>query len=253
VIDLHSHVLPGLDDGAADLDAAVDMCRVAAADGVAVLAATPHVRADFPTTPEAMLQTLDEVRAAAGDLIRLVPGAELDYRELERPIDELLPFALAGNPDYLLVETPYLGWPLDLADRLLRLRIAGITPVLAHPERNPEVQAHPALLEPIVAGGSLVQLTAASIDGRGGRRAKACSTALLQRDLAHLVASDAHEAGVREIGLSTAARTVGGNLGRWLTFDVPQAIVDGLPIPAKPKRSSGARRFLERSYRSGSQ
>jgi protein-tyrosine phosphatase len=250
VIDLHSHVLPGLDDGAADVDAALAICRAAAEDGIEVLAGTPHVRSDYPTTPEAMQRTLAELRAAAGDLIQLVPGGEIDLKELERPLEELAPFALGGNPAYLLVETPYFGWPLDIGDRLFRLRAAGITPVLAHPERNYDVQARPGLLEPLVEIGTLVQLTAASVDGRGGGRAKTCAATLLDRELAHLLASDAHEPSVRAIGLSAAARAVGDELGHWLTVDVPRSILDGTPAPPRPKRRrSGARRFLARSYR----
>jgi protein-tyrosine phosphatase len=244
LIDLHSHVLPGLDDGAPDLDAALEICRLATADGTEVLAATPHVRSDYPTTPQAMNAALESLRDAAGDLIRLVPGGELDLAELERPVDELLPFALAGNPSYLLVETPYHGWQLDLGERLFRLRISGITPVLAHPERNPDVQSRPDLLEALVAAGTLVQLTASSLDGRGGRRARACAMTLLERGLAHLVASDAHEASIREVGLSSAVRAVGDELGRWLTVDVPHAIVDGHAIPPRPTRLSTSRRLL---------
>lgn len=246
MIDLHSHVLPGLDDGAPDLEASVAICHAAAADGIRVLAATPHVRGDYPTTPDAMTSALVRVREAAGDVIEIVPGGELDMFQLDRPLEDLLPFALAGNPTYLLVETPYAGWPLDLAERLFRLRTAGITPVLAHPERNHDVQARPALVEPVVAGGSLVQLTAASVDGRGGRRAQACARTLLQQGFAHLLASDAHEAAVRAIGLSSAARTVGGELGRWLTVDVPQAIVEDEPIPPRPTRSGSRGRLRRR-------
>jgi protein-tyrosine phosphatase len=248
VIDLHSHVLPGLDDGARDLEAALSICRAAAADGIEVIAGTPHVRHDYPTTAADMQRALEQLRAAAGGLVELLPGGEIDLQELDRPIEELLPFALAGNPRYLLVETPYYGWPLDLAERLFRLHAAGVTPVLAHPERNYDVQARPTLLEPIVAGGTLVQLTATSLDGRGSGRAKSCAVTLLQRELAHLLASDAHEPGVRAIGLSPATRAVGGELARWLTLDVPRAIVDDTPLPPRPKRL-GARRLLARSYR----
>jgi len=106
VIDLHSHVLPGLDDGAEDLDEAVAMCRAAAEDGIEVLAATPHVRDDYPTTPDQMERALAAVRAAAGDSVRLVGGGEIDIAQLERPREELARFALAGNAKYLLVETP---------------------------------------------------------------------------------------------------------------------------------------------------
>lgn len=248
MIDLHSHVLPALDDGAADLDEAVAICEAAAADGIEVLAATPHVRHDFPTTAEEMESALAAVRAAAGNIVRLVPGGELDLAELVRPLEELRRFALAGNPRYLLVETPYYGWPVELGERLFRLRSAGITPVLAHPERNADVQATPWLLDPIVAGGTLVQLTASSVDGRVGRRARACSAALLERGLAHLIASDAHAPEIRAIGMAAAARELGDDdLARWLTIGVPRAILDGTALPPRPGISPSRRRWFSGS------
>jgi protein-tyrosine phosphatase len=246
VVDLHSHVLPGLDDGASDLEQAVAMCRAAAADGIEILAATPHVRADHPTTPEQMESGLRALRTVAGDIVQLVAGGEIALAELERPLAELTRFGLGGNPRFLLVETPYVGWPLDLAERLFRLRVAGITPVLAHPERSADVQLRPELLEPIVAGGTLVQLTAGAVDGRLGRRARACCEVLLERGLAHLVASDAHEPSVRAIGLSSAARALGdGDLAAWLTDGTPRAIVDDAPLPPRPSRTK-RRGFFER-------
>jgi protein-tyrosine phosphatase len=238
VIDLHSHVLPGLDDGAADVEEAVEMCRAAAADGIEVLAATPHVRREYPTSPEQIDTALARVREAVGDVLRLVPGAELALEELERPPDELRRFALAGNPRYLLVETPYYGWPLDVGERLFRLRAAGITPVLAHPERNAEVQARPELLEGPVAAGTLVQLTAASVDGRLGRASRAAAERLLELGRAHLIASDAHAPTIRAVGLSAAARALGDEaLAWWLTDGVPRAILDDAPLPERPPSS----------------
>ena len=245
MIDLHSHVLFGLDDGCADLDESVAMCRAAAEDGITVLAATPHVRRDYPTSPEQMEQRLDEVRAAAGDVIRLVPGGELDLAELGRPRAELERFALAGNARFLLVETPYAGWPLDLPEQLFKLRTQGITPVLAHPERNPDVQERPELLESIVSGGTLVQLTAAAVDGRLGRRTKKCADTLLERELAHLIASDGHAPSVRAIGMASAADAVGDEgLARWLTYDVPRAIVEDERIPPRPVAARARRRWF---------
>ena len=244
MIDLHSHVLHGLDDGAKNLDEAVAICRAAAADGIRVLAATPHVRADYPTTADAMEAALSEVQAAAADIVRLLPGGELDLNELQRPPEELARFGLGGNPHYLLIEMPYVGWPLDLGEKLFRLRASGITPVLAHPERNPDVQAHPELLEPIVAGGALLQLTAAAVDGRLGSNTQRCARTLLDRRLAHLIASDAHAPGVRAIGMADAARAVGdAALARWLTVDVPRAIVDGDVVPTFPEPMTRRRRF----------
>ncbi len=236
MIDLHSHVLPGLDDGARDLAEAVEICRAAKADGIEVLAATPHVRDDFPTTADQMGEALERLQAAAGDLVRLVPGGELALPELDRPLDELRRFGLAGNPAYLLVETPYLNWPLDLALRFAHLREHGITVVLAHPERNLSVQERPAVLAELVAAGTLVQLTAGSLDGRLGPAARSCALRLLKLELAHLIASDAHAPTVRAIGMSAAARVVKDEeLARWLTVDVPAAILDAGPIPRRPE------------------
>jgi protein-tyrosine phosphatase len=244
LLDLHSHVLPGLDDGAADLDEAVAICRAAAADGIEVLAGTPHVRRDHPTTPESMERALAALRDAAGDLVRLVGGGELDHRELDRPREELVRFALAGNPEYLLVETPYRGWPATLGEELLRLRVLGLVPVLAHPERNAEVQQRPDVLVPLVAGGTLVQITASSVDGRGGRRAQACAHLLIERGLAHLIASDAHAPAVRAIGMRSAAEAVADTaLARWLTVDVPRAIVEQEKVPPRPHGARPRRRL----------
>jgi protein-tyrosine phosphatase len=239
LIDLHSHVLPGVDDGAEDLDGALAICEAAAEDGIEVLAATPHVRAhDYPTSPEQMEAAFAELQAAAGGIVRLLPGGELDLGELRRPLEELQRFALAGNPKYLLVETPYLGWPLDIADRLFDLRASGITPVLAHPERNGEVQLRPELVEPLVTTGTLVQVTAASVDGRLGGRAAQTAKTLIERGWAHLLASDAHAPTVRAIGMRAAAAAIGDEaLSRWLTEGVPGAIVEATPLPPRPERS----------------
>src|SRR4051812_16472159 len=114
-----------------------------------------------------MESALAALRDAAGDIVRLVGGGELDYGELDRPGDELKRLARARNPEDPLVETPYRGWPLELPERIYRLRTLGIVPVLAHPERNADVQQRPELLVPLVAGGTLFffkQKTAYEID-----------------------------------------------------------------------------------------
>ena len=233
MIDLHSHVLPAVDDGVATLDEALALCAAAAADGVEVLAATPHVRHDYPTTPEQMEAALAALQAASPK-VRVVAGGELDLAELDRPKDELARFGLAGTR-WLLVETPYWGWPLDIAERLFRLRMQGFGVVLAHPERNADVQERPELLDPLVAGGTLVQLTAASVDGRLGQRPARCSRTLIDRGLAHLIASDAHAPDVRAVGLSAAAAAVRDDaLARWLTRDVPRSILEDDETPTRP-------------------
>jgi protein-tyrosine phosphatase len=215
------------------------MARLAAADGIRVLAATPHVRNDYPTSADEMERGVAAVRAAveaAGIELEVVPGGELALEQaarLEPP--ELRRFGLGGSDRWLLVEFPYEGWPLGL--RPLGRALAGddFRVVLAHPERNAEVQGLPSRLREFVEAGMLVQLTAASVDGRLGRRAQAASRALLELGLAHLIASDAHAPSVRAIGLSAAAQEVRDpDVARWLTEDVPGAIVDGSEPPQRP-------------------
>jgi protein-tyrosine phosphatase len=247
LIDLHSHILPGVDDGARTLEASVEMGRAAVEDGISTIAATPHVRDDYPTSVEVMERLVHEVRAAleeAGVPVAIRPGGEVAFDRLSKlGADEVRRFGLGGNPRCLLVECPYSGWPPNLVDRLFYLSADGITPVLAHPERNGEIQASPERLRPLVEAGTLVQLTAASVDGRLGRTVQRSALALLERGLAHLIASDAHAPSVRHIGMSAAAEALADErLAAWLTLDVPAAIVAGERLPARPPARPARRR-----------
>lgn len=243
MIDLHSHILRGVDDGARTLEDSLGIARAAVHDGIEVIAATPHVRDDYPTDAGVMEYRVYELReelARAGIPLQVVTGGELSLEWLSKlDVSELRRFGLGGNARYLLVETPYYGWPLGFGDALFQLRASGIVPVIAHPERNAEVQGDPDRLARFVDAGALVQVTAASLDGRIGRRAQACARMLIEGDLCHLLASDAHHASVREVGMSSAAATVGdGALARWLTVDVPRAILDDAPLPDRPVRTT---------------
>jgi protein-tyrosine phosphatase len=239
VIDLHSHILRGLDDGPQTMAQSLEIARAAAADGITVMAATPHVRDDWPTHPELMEEGVAELRRQleqAGIGLDVRTGGEIAIDWLARlEPDELRRFGLGGNPRYLLVETPYRGWPPALPPALAGLREAGVTPVLAHPERNAEVQARPDRLAELVELGVLVQVTAASVDGRIGRRAQQCGLLLIETGFAHMLASDAHHASVRAVGMAEAAGVVGaGPLAEWLTSGVPGAIVRDEAIPPRP-------------------
>jgi protein-tyrosine phosphatase len=246
VIDLHSHILPGVDDGAATLEASVEMARSALADGIEAIAATPHVRRDYPTRAETMEERVAEVRkalGAAGVPLRVLGGGELDLEQLPGlGDDELRRFGLGGNPGLLLLEFPYYGWPLQLPELVFDLRMRGFRSVLAHPERNGEVQARPEQLAPIVESGALVQLTAASVDGRLGRGSRDTAFRLLELRLAHVIASDAHAPSIRQIGMTAASEAVGDRaLARWLTQEIPAALVAGEALPERPRRAQRPR------------
>ena len=239
MIDLHTHVLPGIDDGPGTMDGSLELLRAAHADGISRMAATPHVRDDYPTPVEEMERLVGEVNAAAreaGIPVEVLPGGELDLGYMQQLDDETLRrFGLGGNPNVLLLETPYRGWAVGIHDVVFRLQMRGFSVVLAHPERNADVQADPEQLRPIVDAGVYVQLTAASVDGRLGRASASASSALLDAGLAHLIASDAHAPAIRAIGMSAAAEAVGDEaLGRWLTHDVPAALLAGATPPPRP-------------------
>lgn len=241
MIDLHSHVLPGLDDGAQTMDDSLELGRTAERDGIRVVAATPHVSERDRTTPDQVERGVAEVRAAfasAAIPVDVVSGGEIAYSRLDDlSRDDLGRFSLGGGGRYLLLELPWLGWPLDLDQRIFELMASGLIPVIAHPERVREVQSEPRRLVRAVEMGALLQITASSVDGRSGRSARATAQRLLDLGMAHLVASDAHTPDIREIGLSEACRLLGDDaLATWMAEDVPAAILAGEDAPERPVR-----------------
>jgi protein-tyrosine phosphatase len=245
VIDLHTHVLPGIDDGARSLADSRALALEAAKAGVSVLAATPHVRDDYPTTAEMMEEAVAEVRAdfvEQGIPVEVLHGAEVDLGLLwVIPPEELRRFTLAQTGRYLLLEFPYRGWPFALDSAVTQLVERGVTPLLAHPERNPEVQDRPQRIAQLVESGALVQITAASLDGVRDRSAQATALRLLDLGLVHVIASDAHGPHISREGMSEAVRILGDpELSRYLTVDVPGAIIAGEPVPQRPQVGLGA-------------
>jgi protein-tyrosine phosphatase len=249
MIDLHSHILAGVDDGARTLDESYEMARVAAAEGVTAIAATPHVRADFPTSVaemESAVATLNRGLEANEIDVEVLPGGEIDLEWLSTMSeDDIKRFSIAQTGRHLLVEVPLVGWPLSLEAHVFALRSGGVTPLLAHPERSPEVQIDPRLIERLVLGGARVQVTAASLEGRFGRRAVQACRRLLELGLVHVLASDAHAPDVRRGGLQRAAAALRDDgLARYLTCDVPAAIVAGEPVPSRSAGEPRRRRFI---------
>ena len=250
MIDLHSHVLAGVDDGARTLEDSRELARRAAAEGITAIAATPHVRADYPTSLEQMEAGVAELRADFAEQripVEILHGGEIDLDAMTRLTQEdLRGFTIAQSGRYLLVEFPYRGWPLGLEQQLFDLALTGITPILAHPERNASVQEEPGRLTAFVERGGLVQITAASLDGRIGRRSKKAAEELIAGGHAHLLASDAHTPEVREVGLAGAVEALADDeLAHYLTEAAPAAIVAGESLPPRPARRR-RRGFLRR-------
>jgi protein-tyrosine phosphatase len=258
MVDLHSHVLPGFDDGAKDLGEALEMCRMAESDGIKILAATPHFR------PAVYESTQDDVLAAVAHLqqelegegisLKLVPGADIHISPEAFPFLGQNPRLLFGGR-YALIEFSADFIPPSIEDFLFRMRLRGITPIVSHPERNREVQNDTKALERMVNSGVLIQVTAMSLTGGFGDQARATAFRLVKSGLAHIIASDAHSPRHRVPVLSKARKTletlVGLERARMMVEETPQKILQGEPIePPEIRedplqtRSSLLRRFL---------
>lgn len=258
MVDLHTHLLPGVDDGARDLRESVAMCRLAAEDGCEVMVATPHQRhLNWANDDVARLAELrDEVQAAVGERMRVLLGGEIRVDdEVLAQIDKLPApaagvLALAGSR-YLLLEldraraVPVAGRgprravaddPRDLVHELV---LAGWRPILAHPEFFPWLLQDGSLLEDLVARGATLQVTAMSITGDFGRTPQDAAHRLIDAGLVHFVASDCHGVAWRPPGLSRARRTIAARWGEEvaarLTRDNPRAVIEDRPLaPASP-------------------
>lgn len=234
MIDIHIHLLPGVDDGPADLAEAAAMCRLAAVDGCTALVATPHQRCErwWNTEPDALEALRAAVAGAAGGLdLRLGAEVRVDAElaaEAERhPASGLLP--LAGSR-YLLVEFDRHGLgppPEPVIDELVSL---GWRPIVAHPEFVPQLAGDAERARVLVAAGARLQVTAASVLGRFGRGPQRATHRLLDAGLAHFLASDAHGVAWRPPGLAEAralvARQWGQQAGVLLTETNPRAVLE---------------------------
>jgi len=255
VIDLHTHVLPGLDDGPATLAGSVAVAEVAAHAGTRTLVATPHLRRDHPQVrPDelaARARELTEHLRGRGLPIDVVSGAEVDLDAAAALDDAELRLAtLAGNGADLLVETPYGPLPADFEARVDELAGRGFRITLAHPERNPTVRERVDRLGGLIERGVLVQLTARSLMGRGASAPAARE--LLERGWAHVLASDAHGLDVRPPDLGSRLRQAvqafphAADELEWMVTVAPRAILDGRELGERPLRSARRRRGLRR-------
>jgi len=251
VIDLHAHLLPGLDDGPASLAAAVEMARAAREAGIRTVVCTPHMSDRYPTDPGAATEAVELLREAldeAGVPLQVLPGAEIALPHLARLGDEELRMAsVGGGGRWLLLEMPFQGWPLRLPALLADLEIRGYGAIIAHPERAEAIQRAPDRMRDLVGRGALVQLTAASVLGDHGAAARRAALMLLAGGVAHFLASDAHSAGPwrppeLEEGLQAAADgiDVHPQTLRWMVEDGPAAVIEGRPV--RPPRFTPRRR-----------
>lgn len=238
MIDLHSHVLPGIDDGPETIEGSLELVRAAAAGGTRVMVATPHVSWHYPnesTTIARLTRELSERLRQEEIAVEIHTGAEIAMTRVEEiELEEIERLRLGGGP-WVLLEPPFTPIVTGLEGVVAALQSAGNRVVLAHPERCPGLHRQPQTVESLVRSGVLMSITAGSLTGRFGSQVRRFALRLLEQGLVHNVASDAHDAIRRPPGMAEELAKAGaGELTDWLTSAVPAAILDGGEIPACP-------------------
>jgi protein-tyrosine phosphatase len=248
VIDLHCHVLPGIDDGPKTIEGSLALARAAATAGTRVIVATPHVSWRYPNesaTIAALTDELNERLSAEGIALEVRAGAEIAMtRAGEIQEQELGRLTIGGGP-WVLLEPPFSPVITGLEGVVAELRSAGHRILLAHPERCPAFHREPRTLEALLRGGALSSITAGSLTGQFGGQVRRFARRLMTEGMVHNVASDAHDSLKRPPGTGAQLAQAGfGQLSEWLTQAVPEAILSGEEIPRRPiEATAGTSRF----------
>jgi protein-tyrosine phosphatase len=256
MFDLHCHILPGIDDGSRSWDESVEMARIAAADGITDIVATPHITPGLYDNTTASISVLVEEfsnrLATAGIPIRLHVGADVRVDPNVVSGVEAATIPVLGNRiRYLVAELPSQMMPPNIRELVYALQLRQIIPIITHPERHASMQQDPGLLRQLVEAGALAQVTAGSLTGEFGPVARRTANKMLERNLIHLIATDAHGTQKRRPvltpGLAAAAAIVGEEAARAMVLDTPRAILAGDPVViSEPVEPSLARGFLAR-------
>ena len=257
MIDLHCHMLPSIDDGAADLEVALEMARLAVADGITVTACTPHIM------PGVYGNTGPQIRAAIGDFslaldkagikLRLVPGADVHLAtDLVAGLRNGQVLTL-NDSRYFLFEPPHHVMPPRLEHAVFDIMTAGYQPVLTHPERLTWIEDHYDVMERLAHAGVWMQITCGSVTGRFGRRPQYWADRMIEEGLVHILATDAHNLRNRSPSMAKSRDMVAERLGEEEALNMvlvrPQGILDNVdpdtlppPVrgtPAAPERKPG--------------
>ena len=238
MIDLHCHILPGLDDGAPDLAVSMEMAKAFVADGVSVVACTPHILPGlYHNTGVQIRQATARLQQAIdeeGISLRLVTGADNHIAPnfvADLRAGHLLPIA---DSRYVLVEPTHHVAPVRLEDLFFEVLVAGYVPILTHPERLSWIESHYELFKRLVRAGVWMQITAGSLSGAFGRHARYWAERMLEEGCVHLLATDAHDVTRRPPDLSRgrdlAARRVGAAEAEQLVVNRPRGIIANDPV-----------------------
>jgi protein-tyrosine phosphatase len=258
--DIHCHIIPGVDDGARDMDEAVALVKLEVSGGTTTFIATPHVieKVDYGRL-EAFAKRAEELRNVlcdGGIDARIIQGAEVypSFNMLEA-IEKGLPITVGGLGRHVLLDLPQTTFPQDFDSLLYGIQVKGLTPILAHPERCGKFQHEPDLVAAYREKSVLIQVNGASLKGRYGSRAQEVATYILKKHWADFVASDAHRPSRGGPILGTArtrlVELIGQDYARHLTETAPEALSRGANVPATPPAPRLEQGFFARFLRRG--
>lgn len=261
MIDIHTHILPGVDDGVETMEEAVEFARMAAGDGVRTVVATPHCKEGFwPNDRESVLRDVEVLKERLSDEgvdIEILPGSEVHLcEEIPERIADGRAVTLGDNRKSLLLELSLSQYPVDLENVVFQLKLAGLHVIFAHPERIRYFQDDFRRYESVIRLGAYGQITTGSLLGRFGSTARRFAERSLEQGMAHIIASDSHDLRSRPPVLSKAVAAAAGIVGKrfadMMVSEIPRAFVEGIEPeipqverPEAPARSS----FLGRLFR----
>jgi len=240
MVDVHCHILPGLDDGPDSIEESLAMAEAAINDGITHVVATPHCNSEYPFDYAYVQRLRDRLQSEVGDRLKLATGCDfhLNPENLNALRADASQFCI-NQRDYLLVEFNEISIPPSMDETLHNLQLQGLRPVITHPERNAILRRQPERLAKWVRLGCVVQVTAGSITGTFGPRAQEDSMCWIAKGIVHIVASDAHNTKRRPLRLQPAYRAVceqfGATKAQALFVDNPLAAFEGRDLPYIPE------------------
>lgn len=240
MIDIHCHILPELDDGADSFDTACSMAEMAIEDGVTHIAGTPHSNSSYRFIPELIRQRRAELQARFEGRLIFATGCDfhMSFENLQEIQHDPARFTI-NQRNYLLVEFADYSIPPSMDQALHQLQLAGLHPIVTHPERNPLIRAQPERLYQWLAQGCYAQITAQSFHGKWGEAAQERAEEWLAAGAVHFIASDAHNLASRPLRLKPTydliAKSHGEEVARALLVDNPLAAFEGRPLPHVPE------------------